>query len=197
MKRVLIALAVLAAGLALAVMVGLWGLGYYLSPQDKLTKADVVVAISGGDTEARTTEAVRLYKQGLASHVIFSGAALDVSSPSNAAAMAKIATRQGVPAAAIELDEAAANTRQNASGVAAIVEKHHYRSVILVTSPYHQRRASIVFKRALGGDIALINHSSPDLTWRRSHWWATAYSQNLTLSELQKVIYELASERNE
>ncbi len=171
----------------------LFGLGYYLSPQDDLAKADAIVAISGGDTTARTTEAVKLYQEGWAPHLIFSGAALDPNSPSNAAAMAHEAAGLGVPTSAILLDEAAANTRQNASGVAAIAQHQGYHSIILVTSPYHQRRASITFHRALGPHVAIINHSSVDNDWRRSHWWATPYSRDLTLSELQKVVYELVS----
>lgn len=189
LKRVMI-LAIIVAAIGAG---SLFGLGYYLSPQSPLAKADAVVAISGGDTAARTDEAVRLYRDKWAPEVIFSGAALDPNSPSNAAAMAKLAEEQGVPAAAIIKDEAAANTRQNAAGVAAIAHQRGYRTIILVTSPYHQRRANIAFQRELDAGVTIINHSSYDQTWRRSHWWATAYSRELTLSELQKVLYELAS----
>lgn len=177
--------------IAVAAVAAFFSLGFYLSPQGTLAKSDTIVAISGGDTTARTSEAVKLYDDGWASHVIFSGAALDPNSPSNAKTMALAAENQGVPASAIILDEAAVNTRQNAAGVAAIMSREKFTSMILVTSPYHQRRADITFRRALGPSITIINHSSFDQAWRRSDWWATPYSRNLTLSELQKVIYEL------
>ncbi len=195
MKRFLVVILVLGVVLAGVALTFFFGIGYYLSPQDPLAKTDAIVAISGGDTDARVTEAVRLYDDGWAPNIIFSGAALDPSGPSNARAMAIIAERAGVPKTAIELDETATNTRQNATGVAGVVRAQGYRSMILVTSPYHQRRASIEFHRALGSDIAIINHSSADQQWRRSHWWATPYSRNLTASELQKVAYELISGR--
>jgi uncharacterized SAM-binding protein YcdF (DUF218 family) len=191
MKHFVVVVAIillLLAGLAAAVF---FGIGYYLSPQSPLTKADAIVAISGGDTTARTTEAVRLYQDGWAPAVIFSGAALDPNGPSNARAMAAAAERAGVPATAIELDESAANTRQNAADVAAIIRDQGYHSIILVTSPYHQRRAYITFRRSLGTGFAITNHSSYDNQWRRSHWWATPYSRSLTYAELQKVAYEL------
>ena len=194
MKRFVVVLLVVLAVPACLVAVFFFGVGYYLSPQSPLSKADAIVAISGGETQARTEEAVKLYKDKWAPTLIFSGAALDPSGPSNAAAMAKEAEAAGVPASAIMLDETAANTRQNASGVADIVNQHDYKSIILVTSPYHQRRAYIVFRRALGQQFPIINHSSVDQTWRRSHWWATASSRALTLAELQKVAYELASQ---
>ena len=189
MLALIITLGVL-GGLAL---VFFFGVGYYLSPQSSLSKADAIVAISGGETAARTEEAVRLYNDGWAPNVIFSGAALDPSGPSNARAMAEAAESAGVPKTAIHLDEVAANTRQNASGVANIVHTEDYHSIILVTSPYHQRRAYIVFKRTLGGNFPIINHSSIDQAWRRSDWWATPESRALTVAELQKVAYELIS----
>jgi uncharacterized SAM-binding protein YcdF (DUF218 family) len=196
MKRFVMVLMVI-IGLGVAGLAAFFfGIGYYLSPQDQLTKADAIVAISGGDTAARTKEAVRLYQEGYAPRLIFSGAALDPNSPSNAQAMAGQAEAAGVPLSAIALDETAANTRQNASGVAAIVSKNQYRTIILVTSPYHQRRSSLVFHRALGPGVAIINHSTVDQDWRRSHWWATPTSQALTMAELQKVAYELVSGQN-
>jgi uncharacterized SAM-binding protein YcdF (DUF218 family) len=192
MKRFVLVVAVfliVTGGLVAGVF---FGIGYYLSPQDPLVKADAIVAISGGDTNARTEEAVRLYQDGWAKRIIFSGAALDPNSPSNARAMADAAIAAGVPSEAIYLDEIAANTRQNAAGIANIVREENFRSIILVTSPYHQRRASITFERELGANFLIINHSSIDHQWRRSHWWATPYSRSVTAAEIQKVLYELA-----
>jgi uncharacterized SAM-binding protein YcdF (DUF218 family) len=193
MKRFAVVLLVL-----LAVIGGLgaaffFGIGYYLSPQTALAKADAIVAISGGETDARTAEAVRLYNDGYAPSLIFSGAAADPNGPSNAKAMATAAHNAGVPASAIHLDETSANTRQNAANVTQIIRTQDFNSIILVTSPYHQRRADIAFHRSLGKDFPIINHSSYDQNWRRSHWWATDYSRSLTAAELQKVFYELAS----
>lgn len=193
MKRFLLGVLVFALIIGVLASGFFFGVGYYLSPQSPLAKADAIVAISGGDTEARTTEAVTLYKDGWAPNLIFSGAAADTSGPSNARAMATAAEAAGVPKSAILLDETSANTEQNATDVAGIIHAQAYHSIILVTSPYHQRRAYIVFRRALGSNFTIINHSSIDQQWRRSHWWATAYSRSLTAGELQKVAYELAN----
>ncbi len=196
MKRFAIGVVGLLVGMVATVAVIFFGLGFYLSPQDKLTKVDAIVAISGGDTDARTDEAVRLYQDDWSRAIIFSGAALDPNGPSNARAMATRARSQGVPAATITLDEASTNTRENAADVAAIVRQRGYHSLILVTSPYHQRRAYTVFRRELGPGVTIINHSTVDQNWRRSHWWATGYSRSLTLAELQKVLYELLNDQS-
>jgi uncharacterized SAM-binding protein YcdF (DUF218 family) len=191
LKRLLLTLLVLFVLLLIAAGV-LFGIGYYLSPQSQLQKSDAIVAISGGETQERALEAIKLYQQGWAPVIIFSGAAADSSGPSNAKAMAIQAEQAGVPASDILLDKTSENTEQNATNVASIIHEEGYTSIILVTSPYHQRRADIVFRRALGPNVTILDHSAVDTGWRRSDWWATSASRQLTFAELSKVIYELA-----
>lgn len=149
--------------------------------------ADVIVAISGGDTVARTAEAIALYKEGWAPQLIFSGAAADTSGPSNAQAMRNQAIKAGVPATVIYLDSRAADTSQNAEGTRSLLTGDD-RRVILVTSPYHQRRASIEFQKVLGESVTLINHpTSTDSAWHKE-WWLSPYSWLLALSELGKSL---------
>src|ERR1039457_6504383 len=104
-------------GVALLVVgvVGFFTLGFYLSPQSKLHNVDAIVAISGGDTVARTAAAVDLYHHGYAPWIIFSGAPADPNSPSNAAVMAGLAENQGIPASHILLDQSSDNTEANAT----------------------------------------------------------------------------------
>lgn len=186
----------LIGGVAFAIVLGaglLFGVGFLLSPQDKPEKVDAIVVVSGGETDARTAEGVELYQAGYAQKIVFSGAAQDPDSPSNAAAMRDQAIAAGVPAKAIVIEEKAKNTSENALNVSALLDEMGAKSIILVTSPYHQRRTSIMFHRVLGKSVTILNHSAPDQQWRRNHWWATAYSRNLTFSELQKVLYLLTS----
>ena len=189
MKRFLVGLIIFT--LAIGGLVGLLfvGLPYYLAPQDKLVKADAIVAVSGGQTTTRTLGAIKLYDEGYAPLIIFSGAAQDPNSVSNAAAMRKIALNAGVPASAILVEEDSADTYENAQNSARIINDNSIKSILLVTSPYHQRRASIEFKRALGNGIKVINYSTSDENWRRSAWWKNSYALNLTLSEFQKIVF--------
>jgi uncharacterized SAM-binding protein YcdF (DUF218 family) len=53
----------------------------------------------------------------------------------------------GVPADAIVLETQAKSTVQNAQLVAKILGARGSRSLLLVSSPYHMRRASLVFAR--------------------------------------------------
>lgn len=152
--------------------------------------ADAIVAISGGDTNARVEEAVKLYKAGWAPKIIFSGAAQDKHGTSNAAAMATIAASAGVPGDAILLDEVSENTADNASQVRSIVQSNVFKRIILVTSPYHQRRASIEFNRRMGDIATIVNHpTSTDRYWNPQTWWTTPWGLWLGSSELVKVLF--------
>jgi len=163
------------------------GLGFYLSPQNELERVDAIVAISGDDGQ-RLTTAVDLYQQGWADTLILSGAARDPASPSNALAMQRIAVERGVSEANILLEEDSLNTRENARFVARLAEERNIDSMILVTSPYHQRRAYTEFERETGGDVTLLNYSARDQDWRRSQWWSTPRGWYLTLSESTKLL---------
>ena len=86
----------------------------YLPVYDPLQQADAIVAVSGGDTKGRTKHAVDLYKEGYSPRLIFSGAAADPDSASNAKVMLAIAASRGVPTSDISLDENARNARVSA-----------------------------------------------------------------------------------
>lgn len=175
-------------------------LGFYLAPNDlsscsqgptgegKCKKADAIVAVSGGDTPARTKEAVRLYEQGWASSLIFSGAAQDKSGPSNAAVMRSDAISAGVPASAITIEEQGETTKQNADKTQQLLEEKDIRTVILVTSAYHQRRAGLEFSERSDGKVAIVNHPvASDKQWS-VWWWLTPGGWYLALGEFIKII---------
>jgi uncharacterized SAM-binding protein YcdF (DUF218 family) len=185
LKVILISL----GAVALTVTVVIVGVGFFLSPQDQLQPADVIVAVSGGETQQRTREAVRLYQHGYAPKLLFSGAAADKNGPSNAAVMRSLALDAGVPAPDILVEEVSTTTAENAVQSAPIIKGLNAKTVIMVTSPYHQRRASMNFRQILGPDITIINHSAVDSAWRKNSWWRQPYTLDLTISELQKTIY--------
>lgn len=150
-------------------------------------KADAIVAVSGGDTDARTNQAISLYKKGWAGKLIFSGAAEDKTGPSNAAVMRKIAITAGVPASSVLIDERSETTKQNAENSKLIFDENNMKSVILVTSGYHQRRASLEFKKVAGGVNILNSPVKSDKSWSFL-WWLTPVGWFLSISEATKVV---------
>lgn len=175
------------------------GLGAYLGPdglshcddhpsttQDCET-VDAIVAISGGDTRARTAQAIELYKNDWAQLLVFSGAAADKSGPSNAEAMKRQAIEAGVPASDILLDETSETSKENAANTTSLFERRGIRSVILVTSAYHQRRAGLEFGERAGTNVKIINHPvKSDNQWN-GWWWLTPTGWWLAITELVKI----------
>jgi uncharacterized SAM-binding protein YcdF (DUF218 family) len=186
-------------GIIIVFAIIIFGLSEYLQPDDlsgckaspsdnaKCQKVDAIVAVSGGDTNARTLEAVKLFKNGWSDKLIFSGAAQDKSGPSNAEAMKEIAISEGVPESSINIDEYSESTKQNAENAQTIFSKLNVKSVILVTSGYHQRRASLEFNKRTT-NVTIINHPvSSDKDWSL-WWWTTLRGWWLALSESVKII---------
>lgn len=187
-------------GLFLVIVLIIIGIGAYLGPDDLkgcgdrpssktgCQAAGAIVAVSGGDTAARARGAIALYKNGWAPKLVFSGAALDKSGPSNAAVMRREAVAAGVPDKDILIEEYSATTKQNAEKTMSIFEQNHITSVILVTSAYHQRRAGLEFVKRSKGLVAIRNHPiKTDKQWS-TFWWATPVGWILALSELAKIL---------
>lgn len=158
------------------------GCGTTPSTKKGCEPADAVVAVSGGDTSARASEAIKLYQNGWGQMLIFSGAAADKSGPSNARVMEEQAITAGVDPNVIILDETSETTAQNASETSNIFKQHGIKSAILVTSAYHERRAILEFnKRATGVEIRghPVAHDDQWGPW----WWTTPIGWSLAISE--------------
>jgi uncharacterized SAM-binding protein YcdF (DUF218 family) len=170
------------------VVVGvLAAVGHWLDVSDPLAEADAIVAISG-DTGARAESAIALWKQGYAPLLIFSGGSSDPESVASAELMKRTAVAAGVPADSIVVEGAAATTEENATRVAQVMRERGLESAILVTSPYHQRRAAILFEREFTpAALSLRNHPADDRDWDASFWWTEEPSRRLTLIELAKL----------
>ena len=177
-------------GILLSVGTGLTAfllLGSWLAVEDPLEKVDAIVAISG-DTGARADTAITLWKAGWAPIIVFSGAAIDPDSVSSAEIMRREALRQGVPENAVLVEGASTTTEENAAEVARLMAGRKLHSAILVTSPYHQRRAAYEFHRAFDPrGLVLRNHPASDPEWNAFLWWRQEPVRSRTLLELVKL----------
>jgi vancomycin permeability regulator SanA len=118
-----------------------------------LTKSDVIIVLGtaadrfGKPTPVmreRVDEGVRLWKDGYAPYLIFSGTAAH-NKFTEAQVMAAFATSRGVKSSAIVLEPQAQNTYQNAFDSVAIMKQRNWKSAIVVSSIAHLRRANYIF----------------------------------------------------
>jgi len=180
---------------AISIVAVLVAVGHWLDVSDPLAKADAIIAISG-DTGARTDTAVALWKQGYAPLLIFSGGSSDPESVASAELMKRSAVAAGVPANAIAVEGASATTEENAERVAELMKARGLASAILVTSPYHQRRAAMLFEREFGrASLTFTNHPADDPDWDPNLWWTSDPSRSRTLVELAKLGALVAGQR--
>lgn len=189
----------IANALTVGLVVGalaVFGLGFLLdSPDAPIERSEAIVVISGDEDLARFREGLRLYRLGWGRVLIFSGAARDTL-VSNAEVMRDLAVRAGVPERDILVDPEGADTLGNARNTRKLMEERRLSSAILVTSPYHLRRAVLTFQATFNeSGVRVIGHSAPDSEWRKLTWWLSPHTRRLTLIELQKLGYIVVTGR--
>ena len=180
------------AGIVVTCLV-LVGIGHTLDIEDPLRPADAIVALSG-DNGPRTQTAVDLWNRKLAPLIIFAGASEDPNSVASGELMKRDAVALGVPEAAILVEPSSNTTQENARLVAELMTARGLRSAILVTSPYHQRRAANLFANAFGpARLAFTNYPARDPQWDPNTWWLHDPARTLTAVELVKLSAEIAT----
>jgi uncharacterized SAM-binding protein YcdF (DUF218 family) len=154
--------------------------------------ADVIVVFGGGVGESgkaggggqeRLERAVELYHAGDARSLVLSSGYM-YSFP-EAEEMRALAVDRGIPPAAIVLEKRATNTYQNVAFVRDILRDHHWTSVLLVSSPYHMRRALLVWQK-LAPDIRVT--PTPPL---RSQFYD--HVNGASLEQLRGIVHEYAA----
>lgn len=101
-------------------------------------------------SSGRVWEAARLYHAGKAPVIIASGGFMPwqaVKTPESVS-MGRFLEALGVPASAVILETKSVNTRQNALNVRRILRRRGLKTVLLVTSALHMRRAFATFRTA-------------------------------------------------
>ena len=106
-----------------------------------MEKADTLIVL-GGESRARPLEAARLFKKGVAPRIFITG-------DGDAVANRRILTGEGVPAARITVEPKATTTYENALLLKPLLEDDRIRSALIVTSPFHTRRALATFRKVI------------------------------------------------
>ena len=181
------------AGIA-ATAVFLVAIGHVLDVEDPLRPADVIVALSGDTGSARTETAVALWRRAYAPLIIFAGASEDPNSVASGELMKREAMTLGVPESAILVEPSSNTTEENAREVAGLMKARGLKTAILVTSPYHQRRAANLFAAEFGpAQLTFTNFPARDPDWDPNSWWLHEPARTLTVVELAKLSVEVAS----
>ena len=174
---------------------GLFYAADWLSVADQPKKADAILVL-GGDL-SRPFQAADLYRQGLARKIYVSAPVrkddyrlLDMAGiayPREEEVMRDVLLKRGVPAGAIEyLGKDLISTAGEAQAARALFAKRAPR-LLIVTSPYHVRRARLIFTDAMpAADIRMIASSYDPLP---SAWWKDQTAARNVMQELAKLVF--------
>jgi len=96
----------------------------------------------------------------------------------------------GVPeTAVIRGDRPVQSTFEEAERVGALIKEKKYRSLILVTSPTHSRRAWLTFRQVIPDkDFRITVIPTPYSKFRAEDWWKTRRYVRELILEYQKLI---------
>ena len=191
----------------LAVILGVYGLIFYtplvwyaaepLKISQPPQKADAIVVFAGGVGESgragqgyeeRVQRAVDLYKKGYADHFIFSsGYTYLFKEP---LVMKALAVSLGIPERSILLDVKAKNTLENVKFTRQILIDNGWKNILLVSSPYHMRRVSLVFAKT-ANDIKVTY-----VPIQNSHFYTHSFAnpgegwRQINIGQIRGILHE-------
>jgi uncharacterized SAM-binding protein YcdF (DUF218 family) len=175
-------------------------LGKYLVVQHPAAKSDLIVCLAGGDVE-RGLASADLFARGLAPRIFIAREPIPdgletlkqkgIAYPESIDLVTMIFGGLGVPeTAVIRGEQPVQSTFEEAEKVGALIKEKKYRSLILVTSPTHSRRAWLTFRRVIPDkDFRVTVIATPYSKFRAEDWWKTRRYVREVIMEYQKLIY--------
>ena len=167
--------------------------------EDPLDRADAIIVLSDDNFYAdRAARAADLYRHGMAPIVVASGRRLRPYA-GIAELMEHDLIERGVPKDKIvRISHNAENTRDEAQALAQQALERKWRSVIVVTSNYHTRRARYIFLHVFPAQTQVRVSGAQDGDFDPQHWWQSRKSLKEFTRELAGMavaIWELWGQR--
>jgi len=148
------------------------------SARPRLVQADAIVVLAGG--KGRIEEGVRLFREKRGNWLFLVGVDPKVRKSD------LYRPESGDPSASnVILEKASRNTLENAIYSRDLLADHKIRSVLLITSRYHLKRAAILFRNALPSEVAIYTYPV-DSSNVKQDWWYHIGTFRLLFSEFYK-----------
>lgn len=158
----------------------------WLVLEDPPAAVDAVVVMAGDPDYERTRTAAALVRSGQARLLVVTGG--EPGPGDSAQSLRGQALGFGVPADRIRLEASSRSTRESVVALVGLIESEKLRTVALVTSPYHQRRAYLAARKAWPG-VSIRNRPASPASWSAQGWWRQARSRRPVLQEYAKLLY--------
>lgn len=141
-------------------------------------KADAIVVLTGG--KGRVEEGIRLFRESRAKFLFLVGVDPAVRKSD------LYRPKPGDPSVDnVILEKSSRNTLENSIFGRDVIVGNGVHSVLLITSRYHLKRASILFRNSLPKDITIIPYPVDTVNLKES-WWSHGGSFHLLFREFYK-----------
>ncbi len=148
------------------------------SLRQKDLKTDAIIVLAGG--RGRIEEGIRLYRENRGHWLFLIG--VDPSVRKGDLFRERRGERGGEE---VILEKVSRNTLENALYARSLIVQHNIGSITLITSRYHMKRATLIFRNTLPPEIAIYPHPVDSRNLQES-WWSHGGSFRLLFSEFYK-----------
>ncbi len=181
----------------LVLLVGFFTLGYFIDASQKSVKSDLIVSLGGG-YGCRIKEALRLYQNGYSNSkkFLYTGREEVHTDLKTSFSKSEFLLQGGIKKENIVFVKRGiiVNTVEELLFIKAYMERHNYKSVLIVTAPIHTRRVKTLASQIVPFDEAGIKVTVSGC--KKAHWNPSSYYQDketreAVFLEFAKLIYNL------
>jgi uncharacterized SAM-binding protein YcdF (DUF218 family) len=168
-------------------------IGEFLVVRDTLKEADVIVILAGDENE-RIADGAKLFQQGFASWFVLTDMRLDIPDSEGYYSnnVKQKAVEQGVLEERILLVPGQVSTTdEEATYLKQFITSNGFDSLIVVTSPFHTRRAQLILKEAFNDDVILTMYPAISRKYSAESWWKNPVDRRETFLEYVKILAHL------
>ncbi len=143
------------------------------SGENQTRPCDVAIVLGAAVSETEVSEvykqrlnhAVSLYEQELIAAVIVTGGVTPGHRQSDAQIAKGYLLRQGIPEAAVLVEETSTITQENLENAKILMDNQGYQTALIVSDPLHMKRAMLLCR-----DAGIDGYSSPTTTSAYKTW---------------------------
>lgn len=176
--------------IALCLLVLLWvaSAGRLLVATDEPVRSDAVVVLSGDSLGNRLRKGVEVFRRTRSSRLVVFVEDRGVYGTREAAA--RFLAGEDVDADVVRMLPPGASTAEEAGVIAAMAYRCGWRTITVVTSPFHTRRAGWLVRRAVGlpVEVAVVATDEP---FNAATWWSDEANSEAVLLEWVKGLSSL------
>jgi uncharacterized SAM-binding protein YcdF (DUF218 family) len=170
--------------------------GHWLTREDPLEHADVIVVLSGG-LPYRAQGAADVYKAGYAPEVWVSYPTgpqqeldeLGIHFVGEEEYNREVLIHEGVPENKIAIfPDVIINTEDEVQETAREMRRQGKHVAIIVTSPEHTRRVKALWKAIAGKDLKVVVRAAPTDPFDADHWWRNTQDSLAVMREMLGLV---------